>query len=268
MRAQGQCATLLVVAWSASAHAEEQPTRPAFAEPIVTESVTDLDGREAGELEVELNGSTFRALRGGSWDRVASLEIEWLVTRKLGLRLEPSYAASTGPGSDGFGGSAAASWKLVNDYENDRHLQAEVEGRYPWDAGTTITPGDPGLPVAVGLRTGVRGGGYTLRAGAGFDAGGEPAHLPLRGSLAVMTGIVQDERFGVFGVEMDVDGARKNPVVLAANLIADLTPLGVPFRLGVATPWAVGVAATEPSIGILVRIFFLSEREAELGAGR
>jgi hypothetical protein len=254
---------VLFMAWSVRVGAEERPAHPAFAEPIVTETVTDLDGAEGGELEVELNASTFRAMRGGAWERLASLEIEWLVTRKLGLRLEPSYSKTTTSG--GLGTSGAASWKLFQDWVNDRHLQAEVEGRVPWDPGTTVTPGDPALPFALGVRSGIREGRWTLRAGLGFDAGGHAAHVPIRGSLALLTGILRDERFGVFGIEMDADGARVNPVVLAANLIADVTPLGLPFKFGIATPWGVGVQGTDPSLGLLVRIFYVSDREAELG---
>ena len=49
-----------VVVMTSEAHADETiPHRPPLAEPIFTESVTDIDGYEPGEVEFDINGSEF-----------------------------------------------------------------------------------------------------------------------------------------------------------------------------------------------------------------
>ena len=56
-------------------------------------------------------------------------------------------------------------------------------------------------------------------------------HAPVHGSLAVLAGFDGTERFGFWGVEADADGARRDPVVVALDVVPDLTPLGLPFAL-------------------------------------
>jgi hypothetical protein len=241
-------------------------------EPIFTESVTDLDGYDAGELEFEVNGFDFRALRGGALDLQASAEAEWLVTRRLGVRLEPFVAGSR----DGtrtslekaYGAGAAISWKLVQDYVHDFHVQAELSGRAPWDSATSVEPGDSPLPLTFDIRSGIREGRCTVRGSVGGGVGASVAHVPVRASLAVLTPLGPSERFGFIGMEADVDGARAYPVVLALDVVPELSPLHLPFRLGLAIPWAVGVESTQPSIGLLLRLFWESPEEQAYGEGR
>ena len=106
-------ATFLVVDVARGADAVERP----LPEPLFTESVTDLDGEEGGEVEAELNASVMRARRGGATASSQSVEIEWLVTRKLGLRIEPfrSTVDSASALVTTYGANGAASWKLVRD---------------------------------------------------------------------------------------------------------------------------------------------------------
>lgn len=61
-----------------TAHEGEMP------EPILVESITDLDTQRAGELELEVGTSTLS--KHGSW--ATRLEAEWRVTGRLGLMLE------------------------------------------------------------------------------------------------------------------------------------------------------------------------------------
>jgi hypothetical protein len=231
--------------------------------------VTDVDGFEAGEVELELNAESFRSLKGGAYVLQAGFEAEWLITSKLGLRVEPGVSRTVEAGAeaqDTLGGSATASWKLLHDFEHDFHLQAELGGRLPTNITTIVSPGDSALPYVLDLRTGFRGGLLTVRGSVGAAAGGTAAHLPLRASLALFTGFGVSEHFGFWGVELDADGTRKTPAVLALNVVPHLGPAGLPFRFGLAIPWAIGVRDSEPALGFLVRIFYESARE--LGYGR
>jgi hypothetical protein len=122
--------------------------------------------------------------------------------------------------------------------------------------------------LAFDLRAGVRIAGWTARGGLGFAVGATSPHVPLRGSVALLTGLDRTGTFGFWGVELDADGARQSPFILAPNLVANCTPIRLPFSLGVAIPWAVGADSTKPSLGLLFRLFFLSEREVEFGRNK
>jgi hypothetical protein len=251
---------------STRADETEQPKRPPLPEPIFTETVTDLDGDEAGEVEVEVNGSNVRARRGPASELSSTVELEWLVTRRLGLRLEPSYSRARddlGIVRRGFGLSGGASWKLHQDFDHDFHSQLEMGGRWPWDDHKTAQAGESALPFYADVRSGIRVAWLTIRGGLGLDAGERAPGL--RGSLALLRGFVDTSRFGFFGVELDADGARRAPFVLAPNVVADCTPLSLPFRLALAIPIVLGERATEPSAGLYVRLFFVTGREAEFG---
>jgi hypothetical protein len=258
-------ATTLTIAFAVRAADPEGEGRPPMPEPLFTETVTDLDGYEPGEFELELNGTHLRSWRGGAYALQGGLEAEWLVTRKLGVRAEPTFARSIqtagAEAESTFGGSVAASWKLVQNFEDDFHLQAEVAGRLPWDTAITVWAGDSALPLSFDLRSGIRRGVLTVRGGVGAVAGGSSAHLPLRGSLALLTGFGSGERLSFWGIELDADGSRRTPAVVALNLVPHLGPLGLPFRLGFAIPWAIGVPENQPSIGLFVRLFVESARE-------
>jgi hypothetical protein len=102
-----------------------------------------------------------------------------------------------------------------------------------------------------------------LRNSLGFSAGSASAHIPLRGSAALLTDIEASGRFGFWGVEVDADGARQNPVVVAFELVPNLAPSGVPFALGFALPYVVGADGTTPSFGFFVHLLYESEREQE-----
>jgi hypothetical protein len=236
-------------------------------EPIFTETVTDIDGDEAGEVEFEANGSILRSRRGGAYGLDASLEAEWIVHRRLGVRFEPTFSLDRAGGvsasSAAFGASAGAALKIVQDFERQFFLHAEVLARLPWDESAIVQPGDPALPFAVDLRAAVRRGPITLRWGVGVGAFGDAVHIPLRGSVALLTPFESSGRFGFWGVELDADGARTAPAVVALNLVPNLVPSGLPFRVGLALPWAIGEQGDRPSLGVFVRVFYESAREVE-----
>lgn len=258
---------LLVLAVSSSASAQDVPPRHVtLPEPIFGETVTDIDSREAGEIEFEGNGSIFRARRGGAYEIDASAEAEWIALSRLGLRLEPSIAqardASLASSTD-FALSGGAALKLVQDFERDFYLHFETLARVSSRDQDYVQPGEPALPLAFDLRAGIRRGPLTLRGGGGVDMIGHAEHVPLRASIAALAPFARTTRFGFWGLELDVDGARRAPAVVALNLESSLLPVGLPFRIGLALPWSIAEREDRPSVGIFVRLFFESARERE-----
>lgn len=216
-------------------------------------------------MELEANGSNMASLRGGHRSLDASVEVEWLATRRLGLRLEPTVSRD---GEVEGGVSAGASWKLVQDFEHDFHLQLELLGRLPWTDTEIIQPGDPDQPLALDLKAAWRAGPVTVRPGIGVGAFGDADHNPARASLAFLLPFEEVGRFGFWGFELDSDWGRRSPLVAALELVPNLEPLGIPIGLGFALPVAVGEPADRPSIGLYVRIFYESAREIEFGSAR
>jgi hypothetical protein len=246
----------------------EAPFRPPLAESLLTESATDVDAVEAGELETEANFTSLRAREGGARSTLISLEIEWRVLRNVGLRLEPSYArivdAPPSPGHDELGGSGALAFGLFHDFSRDTHLQLEILGTTQASREARIlAPGETELPLAADLVGAIRRGRWTLRATVGAEAGGAFAHAPLHTDLALLTGVTREERFGFFAIEARADWARVAPFVFAPEIIADATSIGIPFRLGIALPVSVGAPAEAPSYGMFIRLLLLNGREIE-----
>jgi hypothetical protein len=247
------------------------PVRAAepMPEPILGETVTDIDGSEAGELELEANGSVIRARRGRDHSLDASVEIEWLVTRGLGIRLEPSIGRDVGRVSTtGAGASGGVSLKVLQDFERQLYVQVELLGRVPATEETPVVQvGDPAQPLVGDVHAGVRLGLLTLRGHMGVGAGGASAAPPFRAGAAVLLPIDPSGRFGFYGLEVDADGARPAPAVIALNVVPNFVPAGIPIRVGLALPWIPGEQDTRPSFGIFLRLFYESEREIAFARG-
>jgi hypothetical protein len=244
--------------------------RAPLPESLLTESATDVDSAEAGEIEYEANAATVGARAGGARATLTSLEVEWRLLRELGLRLEPSYSHDVNEGGSGernlFGFAGALAVGLFHDFAHDLHVQGELLGRTPESANAIVfEPGEPELPAAADLVGAVRRGHLTLRATVGVEAGGAVAHAPLHTDLALLTPFWNDERFGFFGVELRADWARTTPLVVAPDVVAITTPLGLPFSLSVALPVNIGASPTATSYGIFVRLMLLASRETEYG---
>lgn len=256
------------------AGAEEVVERPPLPEPVLTESVTDIDAAEGGELELALNAYSLVPRTGNARAAQTSVEAEYRLTRLLGVRVEPSISRLRAPGAldaeNELGVGGAVALTLLHDFAHDFHLQAELSGRTPGlrgrDAGRSSELNEAALPYDVALRAAWRVGRFTFRPGLGAEAGGASAHAPLRASFAVLTGLDDAARLGFVGLEADADFARRAPLVLAPNLVADLTPLDVPFRLALALPLFVGVDRALPFSGVYLRLLFVSDREAAYGA--
>jgi hypothetical protein len=239
--------------------------RAPIPEPILVETITDIDAPRAGEIEVELNSSFMRSPEGGAFQLEVGPEIEWLVTDHLGTMLElfgGREADADAPSVNRFGVGAGLSWKLLHDFPHDFHLQAEARGRFPTDLSTT-EPGESALPFSVDLLSALRAGRWTVRSSIGVSVGHGAAHLPVQGSAVVLTGFGSSQRHGFWGLEATADGAKVAPFALGLDLVPDLTPAGLPIRVGVVGSYTFGAPATLPSWGAFLRIFIESARENE-----
>ena len=157
-----------------------------------------------------------------------------------------------------------ASWKLLQDFARDEYIQVEALA-HTLESTDVTEPGESPLPFAFDLHAAKRFGWLTVRGRAGVSVGGPAAYVPLRGGIALMTGFARSLRYGFWGIELEADGARSAPFVLALDLIPNLAALGLPFRIGLAIPWNIGADGTKPALGLYVRLFFESSREVEFG---
>jgi len=215
-------------------------------EPLLGESITDIDNAQAGEFELDATGLFRRP--GDLWN--SGLEIEWRALPRLGLALE---AAGSRQGSDGkgIGGSfrPSASFVLLHDPVRDLHFMADATARL-FENDADAEPGEPALPVAFSLRGALRRGTLTLRGAIGAGVGGHSAHaVPLRAQAAALL----EAQFGFWGIEIDGDLARSSPWVIAPQ-----TVLGTgSFQVGAALTWEPGVNR----LGALVRLILQFDAE-------
>lgn len=242
---------------------QAEVTRPPLPEAVLTESATDIDSIEAGELEWEANAEVLGARHGGARTTTTSLEVEWRIFEELGLRLEPTFEeSSSGATSEHEAGVAGAlAFGLFHDFARDEHLQLELLAHTTNIAEHGFETSDAELPGAADLVGAVRRGRFTFRGTLGVEAFGPIAHAPLHTDLAVLTGFLPDEQYGFFGLDVRADWARPQPLVVAPEFVADISRLGIPLRLSAALPYNVGARVTAESFGILLRLTLLSERE-------
>lgn len=244
---------ILAALLSARAARAEGEIRPRMPEPILTESITDLDGTEAGEVEVDLNVGTLGALSGGDRIRGASVEAEWRATSRLGLVLEPSYDVEGGAGAPGL--HAGVSYAVLHDLRHDLHVQVEAAARlFGSEHSDATIPGETALPLSLGVRAGIRAGHWTFRPSAGIEVGPRTADVPLWAGAALLHELGAGGALGFFGVEVEADGAQATPFVVAPNYVVDLALAGVPCHVGLAIPWVVGAARATPQIGTYLRL--------------
>jgi hypothetical protein len=234
------------------------PGRAKMPEPLLTESITDLDGERAGEIEIDANGSLLRrATAVSQWQ--GSLEAEWRALERLGLAVDVGLGrVLDGTSSPVVSVRPAASWVLTHSQPLDFHLMAEVSARISRDSTEAVQDsGEGALPLSGGLRFGIRRGWFTVRSFLGAGAGGHSAHaLPLRTQAAVLAEFGRSGRLGFGGFEMDADWGRRTPFTLAANVVVRGSHLHVPFDLGIAVPWTPQSRYGDGSLGVLVRLIF------------
>jgi hypothetical protein len=226
---------------------------PNMPEPLLEETVTDIDGATAGELEMDATGS-WLAPRSGRAPWSSEVEAEWRVTRRLGFAAELSVGAPPPgqPDSIDAGVRLATALSLIHAWAYDFHAQVEATGRF-FESREPLSLGDSALPYSVDLRTGLRRGWLTMRSGLGVgidtSRGGDAA---LRASLALLGQVGPPGRFFA-GFEVVADFGRSAPFVIAPEA-AYTTGTTVPVRLGVALPWLLDRDAGTAAYGVLARV--------------
>jgi hypothetical protein len=250
---------LLLAALGPPVRAEEETTLPSplrgkMPEPLLTESITDLDGTRAGDVEIDVSTSALRRETGaGQWQ--SSVEVEWRALERLGLALDLAVGRALDSATV-ISVRPAASWVLMHSQSLDCHLMAELSGRISSEGTEDVQdPGEGALPLSGGLRFGIRNGWLTVRTFLGAGAGSHSAHaVPLRAQAAVLAEFGREGRLGFAGFEADTDWARRTPLTLAANLILRGGTVHVPFDLGIAVPWTPQSRYGDASVGVLVRL--------------
>jgi hypothetical protein len=208
-------------------------------EPLIGESVTDIDSTEAGELEGDATGVIRRP--GGLW--TTELEIEWRALSRLGVSLEGTAAREV-TGTTATELRPALAFVLLHDQARDFHLMIDATARL-FENDSEPGLGEPALPVAFSLRGGIRRRWLTLRGALGASAGGHSAHVvPLRAEAAALVEVP----FGFWGVEGMADLARSSPWMLAPEVVLGTGAV----QIGAALPWEPGTGR----FGALVRLIF------------
>ena len=263
MARRAEWATALVVGGLSSALAVPVAAKdsegPPMPEPVIGETITDIDRAESGELELDLTGSFARARTGATaWS--SSLEVEWGATEGLGLALETGVTFPPDTGTE-FTGSAGVSYGLIHDRTHDFHLQIEGRARLWGSAAETISvtdPGDSTMRLAFGVRLGFRRGVWTLRAGLGAEAVGESAHpVPVWASLSGFLSFGPDGGLGFVGLDLDGNWARRAPLLLAPTVVFILgSAVSSPIRIGAAFPVSPGGQGIPASYGAILRFIY------------
>src|SRR5262249_22047941 len=141
-------------------------------EPLIGESITDLDGTEAGEVEIDATGVIQRP--GGLWS--TQLEVEWRAWSRLGTSLEGTLSREES-GTTSAELRPSLAFLLLHDPAHDFHLMIDATARLFETDVATAEMGEPALPVAFSLRGGIRREWFTLRGALGASAGGHSAHV-------------------------------------------------------------------------------------------
>jgi hypothetical protein len=251
------CVLLLLCSSSGVAAPTERAERRKFGampEPVLGESITDIDGSEAGEVEVDLTGVVGRT--GGTKLWQGSVEIEGRVTDRLGLAIEIGYArAFRGNLPEGeLDIRLFASWSLLHDFERGLHAQAEIGWRVVGKIEDGANLGEPRLPFSAGFRVGLDRGWWSLRLGLGTAGGGTSAHLiPAWASTTVFLNFGRG-RWGSLGLDGEADWTRPNSFTVAPTLVFNGTALHLPGKVAIVTPYGFPAGSREPWFGLVLRV--------------
>jgi hypothetical protein len=217
-------------------------------EPILVESITDVDAREAGELELEL----FTAAAGFTKDAAYAmrLEAEWRVSRLIGLKLELGFdrLQAFEPSV-----SAGVSFSLFHAERLGLHAQAVVYGRWPFETAelAVLDPGEPSTIVAAGVHLAWQWRLLAARLEVTGGYGGEIAHAPVRTNGAVLFG----NKTAFLGFEAMADFARPKPLVLAAEAeVRQMLDDDLPLRVTLAVPFQPGSSSVAVILRVLVAL--------------
>jgi hypothetical protein len=211
-------------------------------EPLLGESITDLDGTKAGEFELDVTALSLFSKGSRPGSQRASAELEWRITERFGLGVEAGGSREGDPVELTPSLSLGVSYAFFHDLARDLHLMAEVRAKLLEENESGISlavadPSEPGRRVMAGLRGGGRYGLLTVRGAAALEAGGASAHtVPLRLELAALGSFGPGGTWGFGGLELIADWTRPGILVWAPMLLLDGAWLGLPVKLAASVP--------------------------------
>jgi hypothetical protein len=231
---------------------EEEEALTAVPEPMLLESITDVDLAHAGELEMDIDfsivPSVANSIIGGRF------ESEWRASQRVGLALELSFAREARTSDNyAFGARAAASFVLLHDFARNLHLQAVLAGRAPLETDESIAhdAAETSLPFAGGIHAAIGLGPLSLRAQLLGEAGeGNVAHAPVHAGIVALLRV---DDLGFFGAEWIQDWALERPFTVAPEVVFDGATRRLPFRVGMTVPIHLGVERNQ-AFNVITRI--------------
>jgi hypothetical protein len=228
--------------------------RPPLPEPLIAESITNIDSTEAGEVEFDVEALLLRRSSGGTTSGLG-VEAEWRATRQLGLAAEVAVGRS-GSGEPALGQiRTGLAWSLFHDLARDLHVQAEATARFGGDNEELGEgPAELPYPYSVGARAALRSGLLTFRAGTGvaFEDGAS-----LFVHLAALRSFGGSSLHGFAGLEVNANVGAGAPLSFVPQVFVTVPLFGAPVDFGVGIPWSPALRSGEPaSIGGVLRIVF------------
>jgi len=245
------CALLLLCSSFAGAIAQSRDPRKwgPMPEPVLGESVADIDGSYAGELEVDV---TALVGRQSSW--ASAVAIEARVLDWLGLEAEVEYSQAPAASEGEVELRVSGSVSFLHDFERGLHGQVEIGGRLTAEPEQGPNLGEPRAPISSGVRLGLDQRWWTLRLGLGVAFGSESAHaVPAWASATAFLNLGRD-RWASLGLDGEADWTRRNPFTLAPTLLLDARTLRWPVRLAIVTPYGFAGGGAEAWFGLMVRL--------------
>jgi hypothetical protein len=207
-------------------------------EPLIGESITDIDAEDAGEIETDFSGLVIAPIHTNDVYYVGGAELEYRITRRLGASIEfGMYGAMMGENPRRIANlRAGASFALLHT-RSGLHLQLEAKVRAFDEIAPPFNeefsePTDPSLPYSFGLRAGYRRKWLTLRGGFGYALGeSSPRPVP----LIIDTAVLIEFARGFTGVEVNADLGRPSPLIVIPEVVLGLNKESS-VRLGLGMP--------------------------------
>jgi hypothetical protein len=254
-----------VVAAAHAAWADAGDDKLPLAEPIIGESISDIDATEAGETEISVIGAAAWRADDGAIMWGSELEVETRANAKLGVSAEVDLGGVVNgdpsePAHE-FSTRFAAAYSILQDFKHDLHVQLFGSARISFAseeeaARNPVLAFDPSvssLPYVVGLHAGWRRGRLNLRATltGGFGA---PLNVPLAANVAVLVQGATRRINYFWGAEVNADGSRFAPFMVLPEASIEFLVGDVPLRIGALVPLIVGHSQSTFAAGGLLRI--------------
>jgi hypothetical protein len=209
-------------------------------EPLLVESITDVDGASAGEYEMDID---FFAVPSVSNSIVGTrVEGEWRASERLGVALELSFAREVKtPDNYAFGARLATSFVLLHDFAHNLHIQAVGTFRAPLETDEDVAhdAAETALPYGAGVHAATMLGPTSFRLEILGEAGDHAVHAPLHVGVVALCLV---DGLGYVGAELIQDWALRDPFTIAPEIVFDGGPRGLPFRVGIVVPVHLGVS--------------------------